>query len=81
MTGSQFFIHSGQALLIQVVNEAQTNELHHRAERIGGRHQITHTQGDLSGLIALVGFAAIIMGLIAKTDKELAREKALKGKK
>ena len=37
--------------------------------------------GFLGGLIAIVGFAVIILGLIAKTDKELAREKALKGKK
>ena len=37
--------------------------------------------GFLGGLITIVGFAAIILGLIAKTDKELAREKALKGKK
>ena len=37
--------------------------------------------GFLGGLVAIVAFAAIILGLIAKTDKELAREKALKGKK
>ena len=37
--------------------------------------------GFLGGLIAIIGSAAIILGLIAKTDKELAREKALKGKK
>ena len=37
--------------------------------------------GFLGGLIAIIVFAAIILGLIAKTDKELAREKALKGKK
>ena len=37
--------------------------------------------GFLGGLIAIAVFAAIILGLIARTDKELAREKALKGKK
>ena len=37
--------------------------------------------GFLGGLLAIVVFAAIILGLIAKTDKELAKAKALKGKK
>ena len=37
--------------------------------------------GFLGGLIAIVVFAAIILGLIAKTDKELEKAKALKGKK
>ena len=37
--------------------------------------------GFLGGLLAIVAFAAIILGLIAKTDKELAKAKALKGKK
>ena len=37
--------------------------------------------GFLGGLIAIACFAAIILGLIAKTDKELEKEKVLKGKK
>ena len=37
--------------------------------------------GFLGGLIAVVVFALIILGLIAKTDKELEKAKALKGKK
>ena len=37
--------------------------------------------GFLGGLIAIVVFAAIILGLIAKTDKELEKAKALKGEK
>ena len=37
--------------------------------------------GFLGGLIAIVVFAAIILGLIARTDKELEKAKALKGKK
>ena len=37
--------------------------------------------GFLGGLIAIVVFAAIILGLIAKTDKELEKAQALKGKK
>ena len=35
--------------------------------------------GFLGGLIAIAVFAVIILGLIAKTDKELAKAKALKG--
>ena len=37
--------------------------------------------GFLGGLIAITVFVAIILGLIAKTDKEQAKAKALKGKK
>ena len=37
--------------------------------------------GFLGGLIAIAVFAIIILGLIAKTDKELSKAKALKGKK
>ena len=37
--------------------------------------------GFLGGLAAIVLFAFIILGLIAKTDKEMAKAKALKGKK
>ena len=37
--------------------------------------------GFLGGLVAIAVFAGIIVGLIARTDRELAREKALKGKK
>ena len=37
--------------------------------------------GFLGGLIAIAVFVAIILGLIAKTDKELAKAKTLKGKK
>ena len=37
--------------------------------------------GFLGGMIAIVVFAVIILGLIAKTDKDLAKAKALKGKK
>ena len=37
--------------------------------------------GFLGGLIAIACFAAIILGLIAKTDKELEKTEVLKGKK
>ena len=37
--------------------------------------------GFLGGLAGIAVFAAIILGLIAKTDKEVAKEKAMKGKK
>ena len=37
--------------------------------------------GFLGGLVAVAVFAAVILGLIARTDKELAKEKALKGRK
>ena len=41
----------------------------------------TFGPGFLGGLLAIVVFATIILGLIAKTDKEMAKAKALKGKK
>ena len=37
--------------------------------------------GFLGGLIAIALFVSVILGIIAKTDKEMAKAKALKGKK
>ena len=37
--------------------------------------------GFLGGLIAVIVFAAVILGLIAKTDRELEKAKTMKGKK